>query len=248
MRTMRPLYRHSGVGLLRAAAASLEQVLGSWPDLSDIEACRAWLMQMWSRPELAEAIRGASPTLADRLNAIHASGAGPIKQIRRATVAVMRYVLRATGRHTPFGLFAGVAPVRVGHPCQVRWGEGHRPVARVDIQWLANVVAGLEARSDLLERLDVVFTNLVVQRGRRLEAPDGPNRVTIRFTSAVRAVRDAAATPIRFGILADKLVEIFPTASLSTVRGLLIELVQRGFSYHVPARSVDDYRSARSCS
>jgi hypothetical protein len=222
------LYRHSGVALLRAAAASLDHAPGNWPDPSDAAACRAWLDRVWSRPELAESIRQASPTLADRLDAIHAGEAVQAKQIRRVTVATVRYVLRATGRHTPFGLFAGVGPVTVGHLCQVRWGDRHRPFARVDTQWLIDVVERLEACPDLLERLDVVFTNLAVQRGRRLEAPNGPNRVTIRFTSAVHAVRDVAVAPIRFGALTDKLAETFPTASLSTVHDLLIELIRQG--------------------
>lgn len=144
-------------------------------------------------------------------------------------MATVRYLLRATGRHTPFGLFAGVAPVSVGPAAQVRWGDGHRPAARVDTQWLADVIEGLEACPDLLARLDVVFNNLATQRGGRLEAPHGPNRVTIRYTSAVHAVLDASASPIRFDALADKLTETFPGAGQSKVCGMLTELVQQGF-------------------
>ncbi|MGH3936857.1 MAG: lantibiotic dehydratase [Pseudonocardiaceae bacterium] len=125
----KPLYRHSGVALLRAAAAPLDHAPDSWPDPSDTEACRAWLNQVCSRPDLAEAIRQASPTLADRLDAIHGGRAVEAKQVRRATVATVRYVLRATGRHTPFGLFAGVAPVPLGREAKVRWGVGHRAAA-----------------------------------------------------------------------------------------------------------------------
>ncbi len=225
----KPLYRHSDVALLRAAAAPLDRALDSWPEPSDIDACRTWLEMVWSRPDLADAIRQASPTLADRLDAIHASRTVSAKQLSRATAATVRYVLRATGRHTPFGLFAGVAPISLGRTAaRVRWGDGHRPVARVDTQWLADVVERLEACPDLVERLDVVFTNLAVQRGRRLEAPHGPNRVTVRFTSALHAVQDAAQTPIRFGDLADKLAEAFPAVGLSTVCTLLTDLIQQG--------------------
>lgn len=224
----KPLYRHIGVALLRAAAAPLDHAPQSWPEPSDTEACRVWLERMWSRPHLADAIRQASPTLAGRLDAIHAGRVVPAKQVRRATAAAVRYVLRATGRHTPFGLVAGVAPVSVGQECHVRWGDGPRAVARVDTQWLTDVVDCLEACPDLVERLDVVFTNLAVRRGRRLEAPHGPNRVTVRFTSAVQAVQDAAEIPIRFGDLADKLAEIFPSASPSTVRAMLTELIRQG--------------------
>src|SRR5207247_9863396 len=111
---------------------------------------------------------------------------------RRARVATAGYVLRALGRPTPFGLFAGVAPVIVGRTAGVRRGVAHRPVTRVDTQWLADVIDRLEACPALLERVDVVFSDLGVPRGSRLEAPCGPGRVRIRSTAGVRAVGEAA--------------------------------------------------------
>ena len=103
--------------------------------------------------------------------------------------------MRATGRHTPFGLFAGVAPVLVGTDARVRWGEDHRRCARVDTQWLLGVVDQLEACPELLERLDVVFNNLAVRRGKRLEVPRGPNRATIRYRREIAAIRKARHLP-----------------------------------------------------
>jgi hypothetical protein len=184
---------------------------------------------VWSRLNLVDAVRQASPALADRVDAIRAGRAVGVKRIRRATVAIARYLLRATGRPTPFGLFAGIAPVTLGRTAQARWGDAHRSVARVDTAWLADVIDRLEACPDLLERLEVVFTDLAVRRSERLEVPQGPNRVTIRYTSAVHTVRDAAAVPVRFGVLTDKLREVFTDAGQSTVRGMLTELVRRGF-------------------
>jgi hypothetical protein len=118
-----PLYRHSGVALLRAAAAPLTRAPDRWPDPSDAEACRGWLDLVWSQPHLADAIRLANPGLADRVDAIRAGRTVQAKQLRRATLSTIRYVLRATGRHTPFGLFAGVAPASLGTTAQVRWGD-----------------------------------------------------------------------------------------------------------------------------
>jgi hypothetical protein len=217
-----PLYRHCGAALLRAAARPLDDAPDSWPDLADPRACRSWLVLVWSRSDLAGAIRQASTSLADRLDAIQAGKPLPDKQIRRATLATVRYVLRATGRHTPFGLFAGVAAATVHDRAEVGWGSRHCALARVDTQWLADVIDGLEACPELLERLDVVFTNLAVRRGGRIEAPHGPNRVSLRFTSAVAAVQDLAHTPIRFADLAAKLA-----GTAHTVTAMLTDLVRR---------------------
>lgn len=224
-----PLYRHRGAALLRAAAAPLSTNLWHWPDLGDPEDSRAWLASMWTRPEIADAIRHASPGLATRVEAMLSEHPVPHKQVRRATVATLRYVLRATGRHTPFGLFAGVAPVTVGPDVVSRWGTEHRAAARADTQWIADVIDHLEACPDLLERLDVVFTNLAIVRGGRLEAPRGPNRVSARHTSAVQAVRAAAASPVRFGELAATLGITFPDVAAATIHAMLISLVQQGF-------------------
>lgn len=45
MSTSRTLYQHTGVALLRAAAVPLTHAPQRWPDLSDPEACRAWLKE-----------------------------------------------------------------------------------------------------------------------------------------------------------------------------------------------------------
>src|SRR6266545_633706 len=225
--TRRP-YHHAGVALLRSAVHAMTETPAWWPDPADPRSCRLWLEQAWSRPAFAEAIRQASPTLTHRIEAICAGQPVEPKQVSRATVAAAGYLLRALGRPTPFGLFAGVAPVTLGRTVDVRRGAAHRPVVRVDTQWLADVIDHLEARPELLERLDVVFSDLTVRRGGRLEAPYGPGRVRVRYTDAVRAVREAAAAPVRFGALIDKMAETFG-AKRSVVADMLTELVRQGF-------------------
>jgi hypothetical protein len=83
-------------------------------------------------------------------------------------VSVVRYLLRTMSRATPFGLFAGVAPVRFGSELAVRYGENHHVVARVDTEWLAGVITRLETCSELRRRLPVVLNNLSFVRDGRL--------------------------------------------------------------------------------
>ena len=224
-------YRHGGAALLRAAVASIENGPGWWPDLDVPEACQEWLRMVWSRPEFADGVLQSSTGLARRVEEL-LSGQRPNlseRELRRACTSVMHYALRATGRPTPFGLFAGTAPITLGGAAAVRWGDAHQPMARVDTQWLADVIARLESIPGLLTRLAVQFSNLAVRRGSRIETPFGPQRASVSYTKAVRAIREGAAEPVRVSELTERLLAEFPGGQLESLHGLLLGLVSQGF-------------------
>ena len=214
-------YQHHGTGLLRAAAEITKP--RRWPDPADEHDCRCWLGEVWSVPGLAGAIRHASPVLATRVEAVLAGAAMSVRDLKRATLAVVRYVLRASGRPTPFGTFAGVSTVSVGTSTQIRWGEHHRPIVRADTRWLYQVIERCEECPGLLALLDVTFNDSAELRGGRLETP-GPNKVSIRSTGAVAMVRDEAESLVQFRVLADKLAHAFPSAGEPSV--MLVSLVR----------------------
>lgn len=214
-------YRHHGTGLLRASAAVVAPP--RWPALSNEHDCRLWLREVW--PGIAAAVGHASPVLAARVAAILDDGGVSGRDVRRATLAVVRYVLRF-GRSTPFGMFAGVGTASVGTTAAVRFGQRHRPVVRVDSRWLRQVVERLEACPDLLAQLDMVFTDAAEETGGRLTLP-GAELVSIRGTPAVALVRDTAASPVRFGVLVDVLAKAFPSAGDPS--RMLLSLLDQGF-------------------
>ena len=194
--------------MLRAAALSLD-CAPRGPDLDDAGACQVWLRQVWTLPGLAEAVRQATPGLAGRIDEIIAGQAASSKPVRRAARSALRYVARAAGRPTPFGLFAGVSPVEVAAQTHVRWGTDHRPVARADALWLSDVIDRLETDPALLDLLDVVFTDVAAARGGRLQICHGAGLVSIRETAAVRAARDAMAAGSREIVVTDQMITAF---------------------------------------
>jgi len=97
---------------------------------------RERLRALLARPEVAEAVFLASPSLADGLAAWQADPDS--KKGRRAEQALVRYVLRMTARATPFGLFAGCSVGRLGGPTRLALPPraAYRRHTRLDMDYL----------------------------------------------------------------------------------------------------------------
>ncbi|MEO3806658.1 lantibiotic dehydratase [Nonomuraea sp. B1E8] len=234
------MYRYLDAAVLRAPGWPPHQEVASWPDLThqgaDSASWRTWLARTWQTPGFAAAVEQASPDLARRVCEICSGEPIPDQNVRRAVLSVMRYLLRASGRATPFGLFAGVAPARISAASDLpaaRIGDAHRPIARVTAEWLAAVVQRLEGEKALRRRLTVVANNLAFERDGRLvlehraspEAGGAPGNVSVRATGPVWAALWLARDPLPVADLMDGLSASFPRTAESMVDALVAELV-----------------------
>ncbi|MFC5835343.1 lantibiotic dehydratase [Nonomuraea insulae] len=234
------MYRYLDAAVLRAPAWHPDQQSGSWPDLTGPQArpasWRAWLADTWQRPGFAAAVEQASPDLARRVCGVCAGRPMSDAGVRRAVLSVMRYLLRASGRATPFGLFAGVAPARLSAATNlpaVRIGDAHRPVARVTAEWLSAVVQRLESEATLRRCLTVMANNLVFERDDRLvlahrasiAAGGAPGEVSLRATGPVREALRLARDPLPVADLMDRLSVVSPRTPETVINALVAELV-----------------------
>lgn len=237
------MYRVVDSTLARVVANPSSLDIPAWPNLTGCNDdqvagwCR-WLRQVWAIESIAESIEVASPSLARRVHEVCHGRALPERQVRRAVLSVVRYLIRATSRPTPFGLFAGVAPARFDRELHVSFGREHHAAARVDAEWLADAITRLEACAELRRRLPVVLHNLAFVRDGRLVVscqrhPDGTHgtaaaEVSVRCTRAVNTVCQAAGAPIVFADLVDKVGAEFPTTPQHVIETTLAELVAQG--------------------
>ncbi|MFJ8477911.1 lantibiotic dehydratase [Kitasatospora sp. NPDC094011] len=214
------------------------------------------LDRLASDRELRDAVALASPSLDRLLTEVRDGRPVEPKRLRKALLALSRYLLRAASRPTPFGLFSGVAAVHIGggptaetdarlgdaRLGSARLGDGHRVAARPDMGWLTAVLAELELRPDTLAGLRIAVNELAFVRGPRLVLPYVPERhgaaqraggtlveVSVRCTPAVRAVLELAERPVRYAELADRLGERFPGVPPQRAADLLRQLVEREF-------------------
>ncbi|WP_018687080.1 lantibiotic dehydratase [Actinokineospora enzanensis] len=219
-----PLYTPTPVALLRAATSPLAALPHDWPDLTDLDSCRAWLDRVLADDQFATAVT-QSTGLAHTLARLHTDSIGA-NRIRRATKTIARFLLRASGRPTPHSTWAGVAPVDSG-PAAVRWGSQHRLTARPDADWLRDLITTLET-SPLLEHLTVVRTDLRTIRGDQVEIPNGQNRVQLGYSPAVKYIDQLTRHPTRVHDLLDALTQRFPTGDRAAARALVNELIHHG--------------------
>ncbi|MFJ7589545.1 lantibiotic dehydratase [Streptomyces sp. NPDC097617] len=223
-----PVWSRTDAVLLRAAAQAAPATPGTgWPAVDNMEECRHWLAAVWAEPVFRAAVRAASAPLADAVEALLRGREYTDRQVRRVTASAARYALRATGRPTPFGLFAGVTSARSG-PAAARFGDGHQVVAAADTLWLDTIRQDLCGRSEVLECLTFQVSNLTVRHGRELRRTlAGGQEVRLRLTGPLDAVFALAHAPVSFTQIADRLAALGGTPE--RISRLVGEAVAKGF-------------------
>ncbi|QSB06452.1 lantibiotic dehydratase [Natronoglycomyces albus] len=194
---------------------------------------RDWIASIWACQDFSAAIEIASPALTTRINAILTGTVSDSRQVRRAALALLRYALRASTRATPFGLFAGVAPLGFTDEAVARMGAAHQVMARVEAVQLEQLI--WECERELFPRFRVVANNLArVQAGRlsllsiARTSDCEPREVTLRHTAAVEAVRQLAQTPVSCEELIAALARRFPWAAGAKITALVRTLMDQG--------------------
>ncbi|CNE64599.1 thiopeptide-type bacteriocin biosynthesis domain [Mycobacterium tuberculosis] len=229
------MFHAADAALIRAAAYPQDLTLPACPDLTvdRPEEWLQWLRQAWTLPEFAATLTPAAPDLAAQIT--RALDGEPIRtrRLRRLVEATIRYLLRWTTRATPFGHFAGVAPVEFGPRAAVHWSGRHRAAARPDDRFVAEHTVRAERDLSVLRTVAVMTNSLGYARGGRWVLPcahtehDRIFDVEIDLTAPVRAAVEQAASPIAFTDLADKVADTLPSGTAEAER-LLTALVKAG--------------------
>ncbi|MGW4503673.1 lantibiotic dehydratase [Streptomyces sp. NPDC004436] len=212
----------------------------------DAENCRRWIELVWSDKPRASAIELAAPVLAATIRRALRGDVRP-SRMRRASLSLNRYLLRMQYRATPFGTFAGPAPLRFGESSTVRWGTEHTTFARADAMWLHAVITSLEQDLDVLRHLHVVTDPTYTARGRHISVAHqpgekGPTETTLRRTRASDLALSVAQSPNPFGDIVAKLHADYPDTSVYVIEDMVRSLVAHRVlltNLHAPM-TVDD--------
>ena len=184
---------------------------------------RAWLREALERPEVAEALFLASPSLFDALAGWRADPDS--RKGKRAENAMVRYLQRMASRPTPFGLFSGCSLGTLDSPTRLRLAPRakYQRHTRLDMDYLFALCEDLgrdaALRGELLYRPNSSLYR-VAGHLRYAEARlDGKNRshhlVALDPTSYLEETLERAADGAHAADLATALVETDPDGEVA---------------------------------
>ncbi|WP_413759263.1 lantibiotic dehydratase family protein [Streptomyces sp. MMBL 11-3] len=222
------LYEAAGQAMLRAAVHTTEPAMPPWPmRTASVEEWRAWLSRVWSDSSFCHTVSQASPHLADQVQAITDGRTPKVRRMRRAALSTARYAIRYARRSTPYGLFAGVAPLGFAQTTSVRVGDEHQAVARPEPAGLEEMLSDWESDAARMANAEVCVNTLIQQRDQHIHVPsEGDAEFRIALSPALRLVLDLARSPIGYGQLSDELAAEFPSVSDTARDRLLGELLR----------------------
>ncbi|HWO60308.1 MAG TPA: lantibiotic dehydratase [Umezawaea sp.] len=249
-------YRHAGLVLVRASTDPGDLTPpppGALDPATLARDGRAWLSGLWSRADVREAVRLASPAFGERMDRLVTGPASSmtVKQWRRAVLSMASYVLRWQRRATPFGMFAAVGTATIG-AATAQVGMKHHARVRVGSEWITALIDRLEHHAALRSRLGVLANSSATVRDGRVivaarvaadAATPGPVReLSAAFTRPVQVALAEAATPTPLAAVTGRMIARFTQVSPSAIRTLLDGLVEGGFlvtSLRPPMTSLD---------
>ena len=251
-------YRPTGVVLARATTYATDLDLPHDIDLTDdavlLRDGQGWLSQVWADGHFCEAVSIASPTLAAQINMVLAESARvSVRDIRRTVLSVISYLARWQRRTTPYGLFAGVAPMATGEHAEGHLGTDHKVFLRADAEWLGALVDELERLPQLRRRLLISADSarvvrdgrvIVAGRPRAGEAPGPVLERSVLNTRPVQLALAASTPPVRFDVLAKRLRSQFPNTAAEKIDQLLFNLLDQQVlttSLRAPMTAVDGF-------
>ncbi|WP_433513458.1 lantibiotic dehydratase [Nonomuraea sp. CA-143628] len=204
------------------------------------EQLREYLVDLSCDSLLMEAIQVSSPTLARELSVVINDHNPKASRLERLAIKTSKYAIRASLRPTPFGLFAGVALGTFSETPSAQWGKMHRKHVRPDSEWFVPLMHRWQTSPDVLSESTLTTNSLCYLRGGRYILPHvrtvnpeyrqgAAQEVSIKASTPVRILLDAARTSTTYQDLCDTSVRALPKATPTAIHDLITRLLTHDF-------------------
>lgn len=165
------------------------------------------------------------------------------KKKRHLDSSILKYIIRASTRPTPYGLFAGVGLGNFSdHSRVVVDEESYLKDVRVDAHWLTHIVHQIETDENILCYLSVKFNPICYVYGERIFNPyfsnhgeinqNSPQTILsndIRFTNLVCLLKENATRFIPYAEIKNLVMQAYPTVQGALVDQTLRQLIENEY-------------------
>ncbi|MGP0016993.1 MAG: lantibiotic dehydratase [Candidatus Sulfotelmatobacter sp.] len=232
-----PRLSYEATGLVMVRVPLLDEATYRWA-FSDPLTTTKRLWEFINDPIFAEMLAVASPVVAARIDTFQSNAeAFSPKRAADLLASVARYLIRATTRPTPFGLFAGVGVGSLGDTTALILDSprAHKKVARLDYQVVLRLVQDLERDPKLRPHLDLFSNPALYRRGERVllayrdsygQGEPG-DQISVRASRPLLNVLSRSQTPERYCRLLSSLRELYPATSEERLDSFLQSLLEQ---------------------
>ena len=165
------------------------------------------------------------------------------KKKRHLDASILKYIIRASTRPTPYGLFAGVGLGNFSdHSRVVIDQESYLKDVRVDAHWLTHIVHQIETDENILCCLSVKFNPICYVHGERIFNPyfsnhgeinqNSPQTILsndIRFTNLVCLLKENATRFIPYAEIKNLVMQAYPAVQEALIDRTLRQLIENEY-------------------
>ncbi|GER89691.1 hypothetical protein KDW_38530 [Dictyobacter vulcani] len=199
--------------------------------------CYNILKSMAFQPHIQQALIAASSSMREGLGYIEKQEPNS-RRASRAYSSILRYLIRASTRPTPFGLFSGIAigSFHEETTLQISLPSIRNIRTRPDMSWLLSVIQKIEQNEELLPFFNVFANHAIYFAEGRVIVPYtdvyGQNNspsIDLRATSVVSYILERTRKPIPYLKLRQDLFVAFPHATEQQIDSVLQQLWKNHF-------------------
>lgn len=156
-------------------------------------------------------------------------------------LSILKYIIRMSTRSTPFGVFSGVSIGQFNNNTKVILNSNiGTKTARVDLEWLCNVINKIENDDRVIEYLKIRFNEICYSKGERMVNPYVTNcgiqnkndfvlNSSIRDTKQVEFVKENSKEYVKFNDLYKKIKDSNPNVEDKKIELFLKNLLKNEF-------------------
>lgn len=177
-----------------------------------------------------------------------------LKKKHNLDMSILKYLIRASTRPTPYGLYAGVGLGKFSDCNKILARDYYKDV-KVDAHWISHMIHQIELQPEILQSLKVKFNPSCYVSGERIYNPyftnhgeinshslDRIKESDIRYTNLVKLIKENAVDFTPYSLVVQLVQETYEGVPEEIMKRSLTDLIENEYLYtnlRLPAYNSD---------